>query len=141
MFGRTQPNPGEKNWRRQLDQFVKANQQELAALAWGLFLERGESENTLGIDLEPTPHFVYCPREAIETLNSNVENQLQEILGVVDAHKPEQEVLIIGIGSDQIKLIQFEPEPPPPACFEQVAADVDTLLEQLEQRLSQQLER
>lgn len=140
MFGRTQPNPGEKNWRRQLDQFVKANQQELAALAWGLFLERGESENTLGIDLEPTPHFVYCPREAIETLNSNVENQLQEILGVVDAHKPEQEVLIIGIGSDQIKLIQFEPEPPPPTCFEQVAADVDTLLEQLEQRLSQQLE-
>ncbi len=140
MFGSTQPDRGENNWRRQLDQFAKANQRELAALSWGLFLERGESDDTLGIDLEPTPHFVYCPREAIETLNSNVENQLQEILGVVDAHKPEQEVLIIGIGSDQIKLIQFEPEPPPPICFEQVAQDVDTLLERLEQRLTQQME-
>lgn len=140
MFGSTQSDRGENNWRRQLDRFAKANQQELAALSWGLFLERGESDDTLGIDLEPTPHFVYCPREAIETLNSNVENQLQEILGVVDAHKPEQEVLIIGIGSDQIKLIQFEPEPPPPACFEQVAQDVDALLERLEQRLTQEIE-
>ena len=136
MFSSTQPNSGEKNWRRQLDQFVKANQQELAALSWGLWLENGDSAGTLGIDLEPTPHFVYCPKEAIETLNSNVENQLQEVLGVVNAHKPEQEVLIIGIGSDQIKLIHFEPEPAPPACFEQVAADVNTLLERLEQRLS-----
>jgi hypothetical protein len=123
-----------------LDQFVKANQQELAALSWGLFLERGESEDTLGIDLEPSPHFVYCPREAIEELNHNVKNHLQEILGVVDAHKPEQEVLIIGIGNDQLKLIQFEPEPSPATCFEQVAVDVDTLLKQLEQRLKEQLE-
>lgn len=140
LFGSTQPSGGERNWRRQLDQFVKANQQELAALSWGLILERGESDDTLGIDLEPTPHFVYCPRKAIESLNSKVENQLQEILGVVDAHDPKQEVLIIGIGSDQIKLIQFEPEPLPPTCFEQVAADVDTLLQRLEQRLTQQLE-
>ena len=137
IFGSTQPHRGEQNWRRQLDQFAKANQQELAALSWGLFLERGESEDTLGIDLEPTPHFVYCPREAIETLNSKVESQLQEVLGVVDAHKPEQEVLIIGIGNDQIKLIQFEPEPAPPICYEQIALDVDTLLERLEQRLTQ----
>ena len=128
LFGSTQPSRGEGNWRRQLDQFVKANQQELAALSWGLILERGESDDTLGIDLEPP-------------LNSKVENQLQEILGVVDAHDPKQEVLIIGIGSDQIKLIQFEPEPLPPTCFEQVAADVDTLLQRLEQRLTQQLER
>jgi len=127
---------GENNWRNQLNQFVKANQQELAALSWGLFLERGESKDTLGIDLEPTPHFVYCPRDAIETLNGKVENQLQEVLGV-DAHDPKQAVLIIGISRHQIKLIEPEPHP---TCFEQVATDVDTLLERLEQRLTEQLE-
>lgn len=136
MFSSTQPESADNKWRRQLDQFVKTNQQELAALAWGLWLENGDTKGTIGINLEPTPHFVYCPKEAIETLNNNVENKLQEILGIVDAHNPEKEVLMIGIGSDQIKLIQFEPEPPPPVCFEQVAEDVDTLLERLEQRLS-----
>ncbi|HEY9634658.1 MAG TPA: hypothetical protein V6D14_14690 [Coleofasciculaceae cyanobacterium] len=139
LFGSTQPERAEDQWKRQLDRFVKNNKQELAALSWGLFLERGESEETLGIDLEPTPHFVYCPRKAIEELNQNVENHLQEIVGIVEAHKPEQEVLIIGIGNDQIKLIQFEPELPPPACFEQVADNVDTLLNRLEQRLSEHL--
>lgn len=140
MFGRPQPEKAEDKWKHQLDRFAKDNQQELAALAWGLSLERGESTDTVGIDLQPTPHFVYCPREAIEELNRNVENHLQEILGIVDAHNPEKEVLIIGIGNDQIKLIQFEPEPPPPTCFEQVGKDVDTLLEQLEHRLCQHLE-
>jgi hypothetical protein len=141
MFGRPQPERAEDKWKRQLDRFAQDNKPELAALAWGLFLERGESEDTLGIDLQPMPHFVYCPRKAIEELNRKVENHLQEILGVVDAHKPEQEVLVIGIGNDQIKLIQFEPEPPPPACFEQVGKDIDTLLKELEQRLKEQLER
>ena len=140
FFGSPQPETPENKWRQQLNQFAKDNQQELAALTWGLFLERGESNETLGIDLNPTPHFVYCPQTAIEELNHKANNQLQEILGVVDAHQPEKEVLIIGIGNDQLKLIQFEPEPPPPACFEQVGKDVDTLLEQLEQRLTLQLE-
>lgn len=140
MFGRPQPEKAEDQWKHQLDRFAKDNQQELAALAWGLFLERGESKDTLGIDLQPTPHFVYCPRNAIEELNRKANNQLQEILGIVDAHKPEEEVLIIGIGNDQIKLIQFEAEPLPPACFEQVGKDVDTLLAQLEQRLKEQIE-
>ena len=140
FFGSPQPETPENKWRQQLTQFARDNQQELAALAWGLFLERGESDETLGIDLNPTPHFVYCPKTAIEELNRKASNQLQEILGVVDAHKPEKEVLIIGIGNDQLKLIQFEPEPPPSICFEQVGKDVDTLLEQLEQRLTQQLE-
>ncbi len=135
MFGRPQPERAEDQWKRQLNQFAQDNKQELAALTWGLFLERGESKDTLGIDLQPTPHFVYCPRNAIEQLNSKLQNQIQEILGIVDAHEPEKEVLIIGIGNDQIKLIQFEPEPPPPACFEQVGKDVDTLLDLLEQRL------
>ena len=109
----------------------------MAALSWGLFLERGESDDTLGIDLQPTPHFVYCPKTAIEDLNRRVQNHIQEILGIVDAHNPEKEVLIVGIGNDQLKLIQFEPEPAPPGCFEQIGEDVDTLLKRLEQRLSE----
>lgn len=136
LFGNAQPQ-GEQGWRQQLDRFVQANQQELAALAWGLFLEKGESDDTLGIDLEPSPRFVFCPKAAIETLNSNVNNQIQEILGFIDGHKPEKEVLIVGIASGQIKLIQFEPNPTPAICFEQLALDVDSLLERLEQSLSE----
>jgi hypothetical protein len=136
LFGNPQP-LGEEGWRQQLDRFVQAHRQELAALAWGLFLEKGESDDTLGIDLEPSPRFVFCPKAAIETLNSNVNNQIQEILGFIDGYKPEKEVLIVGIGSGQIKLIQFEPNPAPPECFEQVALDVDSLLERLEQSLSE----
>lgn len=139
MFGRSQPERAEDQWKHQLNRFARENQQELAALSWGLHLERGETDETLGIDLQPQPHFVYCPKKAIEQLNHRVENHIQEILGIVDAHNPEKEVLIIGIGNDQIKLIQFEPEPPPPACFEQVGKDVDTLLTQLEQSLEKQL--
>jgi len=139
MFGRPQPDKPEDKWKHQLDRFAKEYQQELAALSWGLFLERGESEDTLGIDLLPTPHFVYCPKTAIEDLNRRVQNHIQEILGIVDAHNPEKEVLIVGIGNDQLKLIQFEPEPAPPTCFEQLAEDVDTLLNRLEQCLSQQI--
>lgn len=139
MFGRPQPERAEDQWKHQLNRFAKENQQELAALSWGLHLERGETDETLGIDLQPKPHFVYCPKKAIEQLNQRVENHIQEILGIVDAHNPEKEVLIIGIGNDQIKLIQFEPEPPPPACFEQVGKDIDTLLTQLEQSLEKQL--
>ena len=58
MFGRPQPERAEDQWKHQLARFARDNQQELAALSWGLFLERGESEDTLGIDLHPTPHFV-----------------------------------------------------------------------------------
>ena len=140
MFGSTQPESADTKWRRQLNQFVKANQQELAALSWGVWLENGDTKDTLAIDLQPTPHFVYCHREAIETLNNKLENKLQEILGVIDAHKPEKEVLMLGISSGQLKLILFEPEPEPPICFEQVAADINTLVERLEQRLGEQME-
>lgn len=139
MFGSTGSNQGANNWRHQLNEFVKKNQQELAALAWGLMQQRGDRDDTLGIDLEPKPHFVYCPRNAIEALNNKVDNQLQEILGILDAHNPKQEVLLIGIGNGQIKLVQFEPEPPPPDCFEQVATDTDTLLDRLEKRMCEQI--
>ncbi|MBW4557495.1 MAG: hypothetical protein KME59_16440 [Trichormus sp. ATA11-4-KO1] len=138
MFGSTQPETGDSKWRRQLDKFVKENQRDLAALFWGLWLENGDSKGTVGIDLQPTPHFVYCPQAAIENLNHQVENRLQEILGIVENHQPEVEVVMIGIGKGEIKLIQFAPEPPPPDCFAQVGQDVDGLLELLEQRMSEQ---
>lgn len=138
LFGDLQPEQEEDNWRRRLNKFVKANQKELAALSWGLYLERGEnSDQTLGIDIEPAPRFVYCSREAIDTLNQNVKYHIQEILGVLDAHQPEQDVVIIAIGKGEIKLIQFEPEPSPSECFEQVAKSVDQLLNQLESQLSE----
>ena len=136
-FGSPQPVGEDGQWRQQLDWFVKENQQELAALSWGLFLEKGASDDTLGIDIQPTPRFIFCPKSAIEKLNDRVNSQIQEILGFIDAHNPEKQVLILGIGNGQIKLIQFEIEPPPPVCFEHLASDVDTLLGSLEQRLSQ----
>ncbi|MBH8573088.1 hypothetical protein I8752_08685 [Nostocaceae cyanobacterium CENA369] len=139
LFGTTQPESGDSKWRSQLDKFVKQNQRELAAVFWGLWLENGNSQGTIGIDLQPTPHFVYCPQEAIEKLNDKVENRLQEILGIVENHQPEVEVVMIGIGKGEIKLIQFAPEPAPPNCFEQVGKDVDGLLELLEQQMKEQL--
>lgn len=141
MLGSSQPGRAEDKWKQKLDRFVRDNKQELAALSWGLYLEHKDkdSHDTLGIDLQPQPHFVYCPKAAIEQLNCNVQGYIQEILGLVNAHNPEKEVLMIGIGNDQIKLIYFEPEPSPPTCFEQVGKDVDTLLEQLEQRLKERM--
>ncbi|NER24500.1 MAG: hypothetical protein F6J86_36765 [Symploca sp. SIO1B1] len=136
IFGNRPSEKAEDKWRHQLDRFVKNHQQELAALAWGLFLERGDRDDTIGLDLQPKPHFVYCSREALDTLNRNVDNKIQEILGVVDAHQPEREVLIISIGNGQLKLIFFEPEPSPAVCFEQVGENVNTLLERLEEQLA-----
>ncbi len=139
-FGSLPPDDAKNNWRSQLDQFVKANEKELAALAWGLSLEWGDRNDILGIDLKPKPHFVACSREAIETLNRQVNHRLQEILGILDGYKPEEEVAIIGIGDGQIKLINFQPKLPPPECFEQIEEDIDTLIKQLEERMNQQLE-
>ncbi|MDZ8184805.1 MAG: hypothetical protein RMX96_08140 [Nostoc sp. ChiSLP02] len=139
IFSSPQPETADNKWRRQLDKFVKANQKELAALFWGLWLANGDSQGTIGIDLQPTPHFVYCPQEQIENLNNKVENRLQEILGIIENHKPEVEVVMIGIGKGEIKLIQFAPEPAPAICFEQVGKDVDELLELLEERMSEEI--
>lgn len=139
FFGSTQPESGDNKWRHQLDRFVKENQLELAALFWGLWLENGKSQGTVGIDLQPAPHFVYCPKDEIEKLNNKVENRLQEILGIVENHQPEVEVVMIGIGKGEIKLIQFAPQPAPPACFEQVGKGVDGLLELLEQGMRKEI--
>lgn len=138
IFATTRPESPDNQWRRQLDRFVKQHQQELAALSWGLWLENGDSKGTIGIDLQPTPHFVYCPKEAIEKLNTRVEKKLQEVLGILENYKTEVEVLMIGIGKDEIKLIYFEPEVAPPTCYERLGEDVNSLLEHLEQLLNQQ---
>ena len=137
MFGNIQSESGDSKWRKQLDKFVKANQQELAALSWGLWLQNGHTQGIIGIDLQPTPHFVYCPQPAIEQLNNNVENRLQEILGIIQHHQPEVEVLMIGIGKGEVKLVQFTPEPTPPDCFGQTGKDIDTLLDSLEQQMKE----
>lgn len=139
MFGNPQLNGKENNWRYQLNKFVKANQRELAALAWGFWLANGDSQDALGIDLKPTPHFISCPKADLEKLNQNVDNHIQEILGLIDGYQPDKEVVIIAIGNSQIKLIQFQSEPPPPVCYEEIAADLDTLVQLLEQRMSEQI--
>lgn len=132
-----QPSLEKPSWQSQLDRFVEAHRPELAALAWGLRLQWGEQPDTLGIDLKPTPHFVACPKSAIEQLNVSVENRLQELLGIVDGYQPEKEVILIGIGFDRVKLIYFESNPTPPDCFEQIGKDVDTLLKELEDSMNQ----
>lgn len=140
MFGTTQPESPNNQWRRQLDQFVKVHQRELAALAWGLWLENGDTQGTIGIDLQPQPRFVYCPKEAIEKLNESVENRLQEVLGIIEHYQPEVEVVMVAIGKEQIKLIHYEPQLAPPECFAEVGRDVDSLLNMLEQGLSEELQ-
>jgi hypothetical protein len=134
-FGSSPPTDEANRWRSLLDEFVAENEQALAALAWGLLQEWGDNQDTLGIDLKPTPHFVRCSREAIEKLNRKVNRKIQEILGVLDGYDPETEVVAIGIGEGQLKLIYFQPDPPPSVCFEQIEGDLDTLIQQLEERM------
>lgn len=139
MFGSNQPSGVENNWRYQLNRFVKANQQELAALAWSFWQTNSDRQEVLLIDLKPTPHFIACPKQELEKLNEKIDNHIQEILGVVDNYQAEKEVVIIGVGNSQLKLIQFAPEPPPPMCYEQIAADMSALVELLEQRMAEQI--
>ncbi|MDJ0567604.1 MAG: hypothetical protein QNJ53_01015 [Pleurocapsa sp. MO_192.B19] len=126
----------EQKWRSQLDRFVQDNQQQLAALAWGLQQEWGESKDILGIDLQPTPHFVACSQESLEQLNQNTRGQLQEILGIIDGYDRETEVVIIGIGEGQMKLINFQPKTTPPNCFAIINDDLDQLIAVLEAALA-----
>ncbi len=129
-------NERQNNWGYQLDNFVKKHEQDLAALAWGLYLEWDKSDDVLGIDLKPKPHFVRCSRQAIEELNDNVNRNLQEVLGILDGLNREEEVGAIAIGSGQIKLINFRPELPPPVCFERSEGNLDKLIEKLEESLA-----
>ena len=136
-LGKNKPDLEQQKWRSQLDRFVIDNEPQLAALAWALKQEWGEDNNdVLGIDLVPTPHFVACASENLETLNKNTKGQLQEILGIVDGHNPELEVVMIAIGEGQLKLINFQPETPPPDCFAKTDGDVDRLSATLETALT-----
>ncbi len=135
-FGGNQNNKTEDKWRWQLDDFARDHQKQLAALAWGLQQEWGGLNHILGIDLKPKPHFVKCDREAIERLNHNTNQQLQEILGLIDGYKPEEEVLIIAIGEGQIKLLHFQVKPIPSVCFKEAQGDIDALITTLEASLA-----
>jgi len=74
----------------QLNQFVKANQQELvSSAALGVWLENGDTQ-LLGLLWINPRHFVYCHREAIETLNNKLENKSGNLLGVMMPVKPEK---------------------------------------------------
>lgn len=138
-FGGNQPQVAREKWQSQLDVFVDENQQQLAALTWGLQQEWQDLDTVLGIDLKPEPHFVACAKEDIEQLNQNTKGQLQEILGIIDGYNRETEVVIMAIGEGQVKLINFQPKITPPACFEAVPKDLDILIETLESALAAHL--
>jgi hypothetical protein len=127
----------EQNDWKQLDEWVADHKKKLAALAWIFAQEKADSEEFLGIDLQPQPHFVSCSKAAIETLNQNTDNRLREVLGILDGYQPQEEVLIIGMSCDRVKLLFFTPEPTPPECYEQVGKDFNTLLDELEPQMAE----
>ncbi|MBE9045244.1 hypothetical protein IQ255_12705 [Pleurocapsales cyanobacterium LEGE 10410] len=136
-LGNNRPEIAAQKWRAQLDFYVSDYESQLAALVWGLQQEWGENEDVLGIDLQPTPHFVACSRESLEKLNRDTRGRLQEILGIIDGYDRATEVIIIGIGEGQIKLINFQPEITPADCFTEISLDLDQLISTLEAALSQ----
>lgn len=131
-LGNNRPEIARQKWRSQLDRFVIDHESPLAALAWALKQEWGESNDVLGIDLRPSPHFVACSPESLEKLNKNTKGQLQEILGIVEGYDPQTEVVIIAIGEGQVKLINFQPEVTPSDCFAATDGDIDKLISSLE---------
>ncbi|MEM7759158.1 MAG: hypothetical protein AAF298_13685 [Cyanobacteria bacterium P01_A01_bin.40] len=134
-LGDNRPEIAAQKWRSQLDFFVTDYEHQLAALAWGLRQEWGESNDVLGIDLQPTPHFVACSPDSLKKLNRNTKGRIQEILGIVDGYDATAEVVIIGIGEGQIKLINFQPETSPAECFAAISSDLDELIKTLEKAL------
>jgi len=136
-LGDNRPEVAEQKWRSQLDLFVTDYEQQLAALAWGLKQEWGESSDVLGIDLQPTPHFVACSQASLEKLNKNTRGIIQEILGIIDNYDPALEVVIVGIGEGQLKLINFQPSIIPAECFAAIDSDLDELIITLENAISQ----
>lgn len=135
-LGNNRPEIAQQKWRSQLDLFVSDYEQQLAALAWGLKQEWQDSDDVLGIDLQPTPHFVACSQESLKKLNKNTRGIVQEILGIVDNYDPAVEVVIIGIAEGQVKLINFQPEITPAECFT-ANNDIDALISTLEKAMSE----
>ncbi|WP_019508863.1 hypothetical protein [Pleurocapsa sp. PCC 7319] len=138
-LGNNRPEIAEQQWRSQLDHFVDDYEHQLAALAWGLqqeWQDSGDVNDVLGIDLEPTPHFVACSQESLDKLNHNTRGQLQEILGIVDGSDRATEIVIIVIAKGQVKLINFQPEITPPDCFAATDGNIDQLIATLELALA-----
>lgn len=135
-LGDNRPEIAQQKWRSQLDRFVIDYELQLAALAWKLSQEWQNNNNVLGIDLKPEPHFVACSYEDVEALNKNTRGQLQEILGIIDGHDPELEIIIIVIGEGQVKLINFQPASTPSNCFTKTDGNVDNLVAILEDALA-----
>lgn len=134
--------PSSPNLKR-IDRFVRDYRREFAALVWGydraIQAQGGEPEY-LGIDLQPTPHWITCTRAQIETLNAQVDNRLREAIGVLDGYNPSQEVLVVGIADGQVQLIVFLcDDPTPEQEFAHLGCDVNTLLDQLEARMLHEL--
>ena len=134
-LGNNRPEIAAQKWRSQIDIFVNDCETQLAALAWGLQQEWQDENTILGIDLQPSPHFVACAKEDIEKLNKNTKGQLQEILGIIDGYQRETEIVVLAIGEGQVKLINFQPPNPPAECFAATAEDIDRLIEMLETAL------
>ena len=130
----------QQKWRSQLDAFVDQHETQLAALVWELQQEWNDTDTILGIDLQPQPHFVACAKEDLEKLNQNTRGQIQEILGIIDGYQRETEVVIIAITQGQVKLINFQPETPPPDCFATTSEDLDTLIDFLEKALKEYIQ-
>lgn len=140
-FGQSIPDDPANLWRYQVDRFVEENREKLAGLLWGLLQEWGEdSQDILGIDLQPSPHFIRCSREALEKLNRRVDRQIQEIIGIVDRYSREEEVAIVVIGHGQVKLIYDKPDRSPRECFEELSIDLDTLIQQLEGEMRSEID-
>lgn len=139
-LGDNRPEIAEQKWRSQLDFFVTDYEQQLAALVWGLKQEWGDSNDVLGIDLQPTPHFVACSQDSLEKLDKNTKGRIQEVLGIIDGHDPALEVVIVVIASGQVKLINFQPETTPVDCFAATDGDIDKLISTLEVALNKYIE-
>jgi hypothetical protein len=135
-LGNNRPEIAQQKWRSQLDLFVTDYKSQLAALAWGLKQEWQDSNDVLGIDLKPQPHFVACSYENLEVLNQNTRGQLQEILGIVDGYDPQVEIVIVVIGEGQVKLINFQPESTPSDYFAATDGDINQLITTLETALA-----
>lgn len=127
--------PPSSPWFATLDRFVRDRQLPLGALAWELRREWQAPQDYLGLDLEPTPHFFRCSYAQLETLNQSVDRQIQELLGLLLHHDPERETAIVALAQGQVKLLYFQPEPPPPQCLSRLDVSLDDLIPQLETEL------
>jgi len=134
--GPTSPDDGTNPWRYQLDQFAKDQQQALAALAYGFHQQWPDKGQYLGLDLQPTPHFISCDPTAIARLNDQVNGRIQELVGILNGYDPTTEVAIFVIGPTQFKLLFFQPDPKPETCFQQIGLAIDALTDQLETALN-----